>query len=68
MPNKVEIQIVFDTETGNVSVNGPVHNKVLCYGILKSAEVAIAQFNPTEQPAIIHPRFQIPPSNGNGGG
>jgi hypothetical protein len=37
----IELRITWDEETGNVNVNGPVHNKGLCYLMLECARDAI---------------------------
>jgi len=36
-----EIHITYDEATGNVNVNGPVHNKGLCYLMLECARDAV---------------------------
>jgi len=37
----VELHITYDEATGNVNVNGPVHNKGLCYLMLECARDAV---------------------------
>jgi hypothetical protein len=37
----IELHITYDEATGNVNVNGPVHNKGLCYLMLECAKDAI---------------------------
>jgi hypothetical protein len=36
-----ELQITYDETTGNVNVNGPVHNKGVCYLMLECARDAV---------------------------
>ena len=54
---KQEIQpiiltITFNPANGAVSVSGPIHDRVLCYGILGMARDAIFE-NATKKPAIV---------------
>lgn len=43
-------------EQGQVSVNGPIPNKVLCYGLLETARDVIKDFNDKQgQQKIIAP-------------
>ena len=42
---------------GGVAVNGPIHNKILCFGMLKAAEFAIAQYDPKKQNQIVIPKI-----------
>ena len=37
MSNKIQLIIEFDPETGNVQTNGPLDNRMLCYGMLEMA-------------------------------
>lgn len=37
---------------GAVEVNGPIQNKILCYGLLGAAHDAIHDFKPVEEPRI----------------
>jgi len=37
----IEMHITYDDGTGNVNVNGPVHNKGLCYLMLECARDAV---------------------------
>jgi hypothetical protein len=39
----VELKISLD-DKGNINVNGPIANKMLCYGMLKMAENLITAF------------------------
>ena len=51
--NSIQLIIQLD-EAGKISVNGPLDNKVLCYGLLESAKEAIRDFkaNTIIQPAL----------------
>lgn len=64
MADKVTLEILFEPSTGNIAVNGPIHNKVLCYGILEAAKAAIKDFEGEKPGAIVLPptRFQVPPN------
>ena len=39
-------------QNGGVEVRGPIHNKILCYGLLSAAQDAIRDFKPVEEPRI----------------
>lgn len=45
----VQLTITIDPTTGAVNVNGPIGNKMFCYGLLEMAREAIADHN--KQPA-----------------
>lgn len=45
---KFEIVVSMD-EKGNVSVNGPIENKIVCYGMLEVARQAVEKFNPQKK-------------------
>jgi hypothetical protein len=38
---------------GQVQVNGPIANRMLCYAMLEFARDAIRDYKPAEKPAII---------------
>lgn len=67
MPEKIQLEILFDPSTGNIAVNGPIHNKVICFGILECAKNAIQNFEGGPATGLILPkgRFNIP-MNGDG--
>lgn len=48
---------------GQVTVNGPIANKLLCYGLLEAAKDAIKEWKPAETNRIVVPQF-VPPANG----
>lgn len=54
---------------GQVTVNGPIQNKLLCYGLLEAAKDAIKEFKIDEKNQIIVPNFEIGGKQipGNGG-
>ena len=41
MSVKIIIELM---EDGNVNINGPLENKVLCYGLLKMGEVLVTNY------------------------
>ena len=52
---KFEIIVSMD-DKGNVSVNGPIENKIVCYGMLEVARQAVEKFDAqkkTIQPVTI---------------
>jgi hypothetical protein len=46
-----ELVISMD-ETGNVSVNGPIENKIVCYGMLEVARQAVEKFEPKKKTIV----------------
>ena len=62
MPNVIaEIRIVFDGQ--NVMFHGPMHDKIMCLGMLELAKVIINS-NPNSQSKINLGPFPLPPTNG----
>jgi hypothetical protein len=61
-----ELHITWDETTGNVNVNGPVHNKGLCYMMLECAKDAVrdhcdqAQKPPNGLESFIRKRTEKP--------
>jgi hypothetical protein len=51
---------------GNVNVQGPIENKLLCYGLLEAAKDAIRNFDPARKPGLLLPRMgvEVPKANG----
>lgn len=63
----VELKLILDPKTGQLQVFGPVHDKILCYGMLALAQDAIRDCNsksPEQRPNILLARGQLPPING----
>jgi hypothetical protein len=52
-PSKFEI--IFNPETGAITVNGPLHDKIFCFGLLEAAKMIVAQHQPAQQPPIVVP-------------
>jgi hypothetical protein len=46
MAQQVQILIEMD-DKGNITVRGPIENKILCYGLLESAKDAIRNHIPS---------------------
>ena len=55
-------------DNGSISVNGPIHDKILAYGMLEGAKDAIREFIATqakgEGPRIAVPAMRLPPNGG----
>ncbi len=54
----VTMTVTFDPQTGNVNVNGPIQDKIFCYGVLELAKDAIRRYNPNR---IVAPALELPP-------
>ncbi len=50
----VELKISMD-DTGNVGVNGPIDNLILCYGLLEIARQSIQKNHDTKASNLIQP-------------
>ncbi len=48
---KFELVISMD-EKGSVSVNGPIENKIVCYGMLEVARQAVQVFEPQKKTIV----------------
>ncbi len=44
--------------TGQVSVSGPLENKILCYGLLEMARQSVYESDPAKR---VQPATEIPP-------
>ena len=57
----MELRVQFDQQTGEVSVHGPVHDKILCMGLLELAKTAVMSHNtePVIKQAKLLPRGMI---------
>jgi hypothetical protein len=42
----VKLEIILDRTTGQLTVNGPIRDKIFCYGILRAAEKVIEEYQP----------------------
>lgn len=54
---KITLTIVVE-ENGQVGVNGPIHDKVLCYGLLEIGRQAIQAYDPGQR--IVTPAGKAP--------
>lgn len=54
----IELKITFDGK--NVSVNGPISDKILCLGLIELAKDVIKDFNPEDQPRVVVPEIRVP--------
>ena len=46
-------------DNGSINVTGPLHDKILCYGLIELAKQTIEKAIPKEQSAIIKPGLTI---------
>jgi hypothetical protein len=56
------------TPTGQVTVTGPIEQRLLCYGLLEVARDVIGAHNPTEQRIVPPPAGGLSMIKGNGHG
>ena len=65
-----QAELVIRVVQGQVTVSGPIHDKVLCYGLLECAKDAIKDFNDKSASAIsrslIVPAITLPTNGGKG--
>jgi hypothetical protein len=61
-PPKVVITISYDHSNGALSINAPLDQKILCFGLLEAAKKIISDFN-AEAPTvgqIVVPSGRVP--------
>jgi hypothetical protein len=67
----LELKIMMD-DAGQVTMSGPIENKILCYGLLEVARDGIAEHHANAAKQLVQPagplRFPPPPARGNGHG
>jgi hypothetical protein len=56
----VQIVISLDQVTNKISVNGPIQNKILCYGLLEAAKDAVRDYIQKNTGVIIQPSASRP--------
>ena len=59
---KLVIELMSD---GRINVNGPIANKMLCYGMMELAKDAIREFNAQRKSPIV-PAHVVPVAGPNG--
>ena len=64
-PKPVVLTITLDQ--GRVNVNGPLGDKVFCYGLLEAAKDAIRDYQAPVASGLVIPGISIPPGLVNGG-
>ncbi len=57
---KLELMIIYDTETGSIRVDGPIHNKILSLGMLEVAKDTILKFKPPQESKLTVPGIVLP--------
>lgn len=55
----IKLVITLDPKTGQVRVDGPINDKILCYGLLEMARECIAEHTKQEQSRILVARPQV---------
>ncbi len=55
----IELKIVFDPATNQMTITGPIEQKVLSYGMLDMARDLVQAFDPTKQSQILAPTMPI---------
>ena len=64
-----QVELVIRVVQGQVTVSGPIHDKVLCYGLLESAKDAIRDFVAKGGAAgkgLLVPTITLPANGGRG--
>jgi hypothetical protein len=51
---RAKIEIILNAN-GSLTVNGPLQDKILCWGMLHAAENEVAKYNPEAQSPIMLP-------------
>lgn len=58
----IQITITVD-DAGHTSINGPIDNKILTYGILEVAKEAVATYHRKKAENLVQPATIMPPEN-----
>ncbi len=53
------LTVTLDTATNQVNVEGPLEQRLLCFGLLEEAKKVISEFVPKQQPMVV-PASVIP--------
>jgi len=54
-----QITITLNKE-GQIFITGPLHDKVLCYGLLKVGEVLVTEYNKVEEVKKVESKLIVP--------
>lgn len=46
----IKLEITLDPRTGQVTINAPLQDKILCLGVLAMAERLVHEYDPARQP------------------
>lgn len=59
---KIQLAIMFDPTTGALSVNGPIDNLILCFGLLEMAKENLRNHHAKNQAriALVPPGMRLP--------
>lgn len=61
----ITLAITFDPQTGRTKIDGPIHDKLLCYGLLEVGRQMIQTYNPrAAKDGIIPAKMPIIGPNG----
>jgi len=58
---ELTLTIVFNTDTGKIGVNGPIQDKVGCFGVLEVAKDAIREYHRAQEENRVQPVSVVPP-------
>lgn len=62
MSVKVEL-IITVSNGGEIRVHGPIHDKILCFGLLEIAKDIVRTYKPEEQSNIVMPNLTLMPKS-----
>ena len=60
VPSVLTLTIRLDMSTGNVQLEGPITDKILCYGMLERARDVVKDFDPNRKPALVVANGALP--------
>jgi hypothetical protein len=52
-PAELKLVITLDSTTGQVNVNGPINDRIFCFGLLEMAKEAINAYSAQQQKQIM---------------
>jgi hypothetical protein len=62
-PITIATIVITMTNKGQINMNGPIDDKMLCYGLLEIAKEVVKTHNDNKA-KIVRPAFQLPPMPG----
>jgi hypothetical protein len=63
--SKIELKVVYDTETGRVEVTGPIHDKIMSYGLMEMCREIISKSETPRSNIVVPNVLPLPQQKSN---